>query len=378
MDKVLNFLPNTNKSLDKMNKVEFNKWLVNSDLTKSRKRYKINVLEQDELLDTTHGLRKTEAYVLPLSLEDNSTISGTAAILKEFESEFDLHSGGTSPEFIPFNTTNCSFDVDQARSRYKHMISQAKHVADMAGYEATLASKEMHLDGIMSDETPVSDSNIRTGEEESDGSDGKTETIENSVANDRSCTLDSERRRFRNEDAKFWQYYNNIDSRVKSSIQSNSEEQFAETVNAMTKAKLYIHKDHLQRTFLHIAIEKANNTLAKALVFSGFNVNTKEGCGITPLHLTITFGNISMAQFLIDRNAQFNGPMFSSIPSPKTMAEKLHLTELLRIMEEKEEESEEEDDTIASIDHRFNLKPLISSTEETDKLVGESKGLSLT
>lgn len=55
----------------------------------------------------------------------------------------------------------------------------------------------------------------------------------------------------------------------------------------MATENLERHRDHLKRSFLHIAVEKGNNQLAKALIFSGFNVNIKEGFGFTPLHLAI-------------------------------------------------------------------------------------------
>ena len=62
---------------------------------------------------------KTNAFVLPLSLEDIATISGTSAILQEIETEFKLNSADKGAEFLPYDMLNGCFDVDLARSRFE-------------------------------------------------------------------------------------------------------------------------------------------------------------------------------------------------------------------------------------------------------------------
>ena len=57
-----------------------------------------------------------------------------------------------------------------------------------------------------------------------------------------------------------------------------------------------------------------------------------------------------MAQFLIERNARINGPMFSGIPSAQAVAKKLNQTDILEVMCNKNDESDEENDLIAAID----------------------------
>jgi hypothetical protein len=210
----------------------------------------------------------------------------------------------------------------------------------MANFEELLQGREVELDGIvMNDMSKTETSNtLNTADEITTGDDSPQTTYTQ-------CTLESERRRFRKEDESFWDNYNRLVSCI-----HNNDEEFLETINSMATEKLEEQRDHLKRSLLHIAIEKSNNQLAKSLIFSGFNVHTKEGCGLTPLHLAIISENSSMAHFLIERNARFNGPMFSSIPSPQAVAEKLHQTDILDAMCTKDDESDEENDLIAIID----------------------------
>ena len=63
---------------------------------------------------TNNAKRKTEVFVLPLSIEDNATITGTAAILDDFASEFNLPSSLKNPELFLFDSIKASFDLNLA------------------------------------------------------------------------------------------------------------------------------------------------------------------------------------------------------------------------------------------------------------------------
>ena len=63
---------------------------------------------------TNNAKRKTEVFVLPLSTEDNATITGTAAILDDFASEFNLPSSLKNPELFLFDSIKASFDLNLA------------------------------------------------------------------------------------------------------------------------------------------------------------------------------------------------------------------------------------------------------------------------
>ena len=92
MDNAYNCLPNSKKRFSEMSETEFNAWISASNFSKPKKRYKIHVPTVEDIIDMTNNWRKTAAFVLPLSLEDNATIAGTSSILKEFETDFELHS----------------------------------------------------------------------------------------------------------------------------------------------------------------------------------------------------------------------------------------------------------------------------------------------
>ena len=364
---------NSKTKLRDMSESEFNKWMSKQDFTKRKTKYKIKIQTTEDLLDTTNSCTKTNAFVLPLSLEDNATISGTSAILQEIEAEFELHSADKGAEFLPYDTLNGCFDVDLARSRFEHINSLAKHFSDMAKFVQDLQNKEMHLEGTtindLLDEESLND--------ESDGTDNRTstESMHGPVISSATSTLENERRRFRSEDEEFWQVYSSISSRVNNAILSNNEEQFIRTVNSMATENLEKHIDHLKRSLLHVAIEKGDNQLAKAIISSGFNVNKKEGCGLTPLHLAIMSSNVNMVHFLIERNAKFNGPMFSSIPSPKSIAERLNLKDVVTIMDEKERESDEENLFVSTIDKAFCSQQHKSFEENKDALGRDTLGV---
>ena len=89
--------------------------------------------------------------------------------------------------------------------------------------------------------------------------------------------------------------------------------------------------NHLGQTVLHVAVEKQDNLLSKAVLFSGFNVNSKELCGITPQHIAVLSNNLSLCSMLLMADAEFSGPMFSGIPSPMEMAMKLHLQPIIEM-----------------------------------------------
>ena len=145
--------------------------------------------------------RKTKAFVLPLSIEDNATIAGTASILDDFAIEFDLPSAHTNPELLLHDNVKGSFDVNLARSRFEYMNSQHKHQSYMSDLEESLESKENRLDGAVVSEV-IDGYEGAEGEEDGEDEDEERE-VETTGKDNASSTLESEKRRFRKEDEEF-------------------------------------------------------------------------------------------------------------------------------------------------------------------------------
>ena len=184
-----------------------------------------------------------------------------------------------NPELLLFDSIKGSFDLNLARSRFEYLNSQYHHQSYMSDLEERLKSKEKHLDGVTVSEL------VDTGSDAGHEEEAEKEEVDIQEKDNVSSTLEGERRRFREEDKEFWEKYNHLTAQISNAVNSNSNEQLLSIINLMSKEELEQITDHLKRTFLHVAIEKGNNQLAKSLIHSGFNVNMKEGCGLTPLHI---------------------------------------------------------------------------------------------
>ena len=118
-------------------------------------------------------------------------------------------------------------------------------------------------------------------------------------------TLESEKRRHQKEDESFWEIYNILSTKVTNCLKNEGNEMLLNLVKELcANQKMLKVKDHLQRSLLHIAVEKGNNVLAKTLVNAGFDINCKEGCGLTPLHFSILSGNNMLCSFLTSEDAK--------------------------------------------------------------------------
>ena len=101
-----------------MTEEEFVEWLNKQDLDQLKKN-KGKYVIQVPVTAKAHGVdKKSEVVILPLSLEDNSTINGTASILEEFGKEFGITCSHDTC-FLPFNENTKTFDLKEARSRFE-------------------------------------------------------------------------------------------------------------------------------------------------------------------------------------------------------------------------------------------------------------------
>ena len=94
LDQGLNRIPNPPKKLDEMNEAEVHAWLQKIDFEKVKEhmpvKFLVKIPPSEEFCKCKQSVKETDIFNLPLSLEDNSMLTGTASILKEFASEFGI------------------------------------------------------------------------------------------------------------------------------------------------------------------------------------------------------------------------------------------------------------------------------------------------
>jgi hypothetical protein len=66
--------------------------------------------------DSSQSSRKTDTIILPISLENNSTLAGTCAILDQFSKEFSIPTTEHS-ERLPFDKNTKTFSLKEAREQ---------------------------------------------------------------------------------------------------------------------------------------------------------------------------------------------------------------------------------------------------------------------
>ena len=88
---------------------------------------------------------KSNVVILPLSLEDNSTITGTASILEEFGSEFGIICSHDTC-FLPFNDDTKTYDLKEARSRFEFLTLLEKHKSEMIELKLHLERREKGIE----------------------------------------------------------------------------------------------------------------------------------------------------------------------------------------------------------------------------------------
>ena len=123
----LNWLPSPKKAYEAMNETDMNAWIRSIDFEHMTAQDKchIKVPPVSEFCKNMQSVKKTEVFNLPLSLEDNATLTGTAAIFEEFSKEFKIPSD-ESNAYLEFDNANKKFDVKTARERYVFIKSLEK------------------------------------------------------------------------------------------------------------------------------------------------------------------------------------------------------------------------------------------------------------
>lgn len=277
-----------------MNEKEFDLWLKNQDFSTNEKQtFDIKMPKVSIQLDP--HCSKSETLILPLSLENNATTTGTAAIIEQFGKEFDVPCDHAK-EYMPYDDNSKTFDIAAARSHHQFLASLREHKKEMADTVRQLKEVEKVFEPLPDD----SDTELSAG---------------NASSNQQKV------------DAKFKQVYDNIVKKMWEAHQSNDPEKFEEFIGWLdSHVDDWKHvTDHHKRTLLHAAVEQENMPLVKTLISTGVDINAKEMCGATPLAIAVIKRNEEISCYLLENFAVFSHRIFNTIPNPRDMAAKMEM-----------------------------------------------------
>lgn len=319
IDKSLNDIPIPPKPFIEMEEAELNSWLSKVDFKKleddHERKFKVTVPTKQGLCKNSQTA-KTDIINLSLSLEDNSTLNGTASIFQEFAREFSFPCPRNNE--IPFNKSAKKFDLKAARTRFDFMRSVDMHHKQMQDMEKQITSHEKELDGFTADNIPSSDS-------ESDKSEDEETRAPESVI---------KKTPQQQKDEKFVGLCGRITKQVREF--AHSDFSIDNLVQQLTNEMKVINstRDRYERSIFHYAVEEKNYGLVKILLSVGVNPNSKEGCGATPMSLAVMNADIDMCKLLLDNFAEYSGPIFGEFPTPMEMAAAMGLTSIVTLFDE--------------------------------------------
>ncbi|KAK3696834.1 hypothetical protein QZH41_011722 [Actinostola sp. cb2023] len=308
----LNHIPPASKQFKEMTEAEINIWLSSINFEEFEKLSKPYIIrEVSSVFCLRNTVKKTKTLILPLSLEDNSTLPGTASILEEFGKEFDI-SCSHNDEILEFDEKTQSFDLKGARAHFEFMKILHLHRDEMASLEQQICDTTKQLDGIQNlsevdDDDDLDNELINDDEQEDEqhdhGSEGSSATM-------------IKKKYFQKQDGMFKKACDKLTQLIWDAIHSqNSATELDILIDRLSNNRWWETKtDHFNRTVLHYAIECNNVSMVRVLLAVGVNPNIKEGCGVTPLHLAVLGKTTEMCKVLVDSLAVIHGLSFSSIP----------------------------------------------------------------
>ena len=313
LDVTLNKLPDPPKNLEEINETEVNAWLRSIDFKETNTQqpeYDIAVSPFASFCKNMQVIKRTDVINLPLSLEDNSTLLGTAALFETFSKEFDIPCDNLT-EYIEFDENKKQFNIKSARERSLFLRSLEEHRIVMKDMEKQMTLSERDIV-----ETEVQTQNMSDNSDESNSDEYSDNDHSHKTAN---------------ED--FESFFNNLAEKTQEITRSSDESLLDITIQGISKLtkKLDNIRDKFGRTVLHAAVEQRNFTLTNILISSGINPNSKELCGATPLSLAVLNSDISICDLLITNFAEFKGDMFSNFPSPLDMAISMESSDIIEL-----------------------------------------------
>ena len=304
LDKSLNHIPNHPKQFDEMNEAEVHAWLQKINFEEAREnapaKFRVKIPPVEEFCKNMQSLNKTDIFNLPLSLEDNLTLTGTASILEDFANEFGIPCDKPNG-YIEFDSEKKEFDLKAARDRYLFMKSVQMHHTEMLEFEKEITSAEKEI--VQTDmQSPDLDA-------ESDDSD-----IDGSI--DEGTTTLSARD---NSDSKFNALLKKLIEQAQDTVNSCDDSSLDKMVQGLSRGNKKVNdaqcKDRYERTIFHAAVEEKQYTLVNILLAAGINPNAKEGCGATPMSIAVINSDLDMCKILQMNFGASQGELFGSFPT---------------------------------------------------------------
>jgi hypothetical protein len=233
LDVGLNKIPSCSKPIDELSDKEYDAWIKESLLTTNDEAsreasYQIDIpqLEREFPL-----MGKSEYLILPLSLENNSTLTVPASILEQFSRGFKIPCKHASRHFV-FDETNKCYDLASARKHHELMIMLFNRRKNSLVIDEQIRSTE---------KTIVDESNESRGDEDVETNEIPAETIESTT------------RFFQQQGGKLIKLYNRINNNMITAMQSRDNEQLNKLVKKLqdTQEDWENVADHLSRNILY-------------------------------------------------------------------------------------------------------------------------------
>lgn len=341
----LNVIPNSDKDFKDLTEKEFMEWLSKPDLSDPKRKGKY-VIKVPDMVKPEGSNEKSNVVILPLSLEDNSTITGTASILEEFGSEFGI-SCNHDICFLPFNDNTKTYDLKEARSRFEFLTLLEKHKSEMIDLKLHLERREKGIEGAASTQADEDEGTCFLaadidGDEECDDNTGDDCEIENIETSE--PPTKSKKNMFQKIDGKFTKMYDSVVKKMWKAVHNQDSTAFEKFLSEMEEKRCEwdtSNVDHFGRTIIHAAVEENNETLIRTLLHVGIDVNCLEGCGASPLTLAVLNKNQKLVKLLHEHFALSSGPLFIMMPSPLDIAKAMGLEDIVNMFENELEDEED-------------------------------------
>ena len=215
-------------------------------------KYKIDVPPQNVENPET-AFKKSDILILPVSVHDEASTAGTAAILQQYIDEFDIPTDNKGEHLTVLNG---KIDLKAARERFLFYQSIKEHMENVKQMKVAILKKEKSLQN-----------------------DNGTEPTEDKDADESEESDKLTKRNFTEKARKIGKLFHDKDEDYRKVVSSMPEESAVTYLMTKRSDWLALH-DQYGRTLLHCTVELNNTKLTRCLLVSA-NLNQAEGCGLT-------------------------------------------------------------------------------------------------